>query len=213
MKGLRHGREEIVIRSELMRRLKKAIVVVGVALVTAVAAGGIGAAVALVLASRFFEGRIDADTFVGLTVHSQVLGEARTLRVHLPVEYEESSDLRYPLLLVLDGGSQDGHTNRTSDVLSRVGVGGPMIIVGIPAGDAGRSVDFLPPGEAYGSYGGRADEFLEFLASDAIPAVEREYATEPGPLIVGWSQGGLFVTYSLIQRPELFSARFALSPA
>ena len=43
-------------------------------------------------------------------LRSTVLGEQRRFLVRLPVGYEEDTRRAYPVVYVLDGSSQDGHT-------------------------------------------------------------------------------------------------------
>ena len=90
-------------------------------------------------------------------------------------------------------------------------LGEPMIVVGVVNGVAGRSVDFVPPQYADGP--ARADRFLEFLETEALPAIDRELRTTSDRVLSGYSLGGLFAIYSLVQRPDLFVGRFALSPS
>ena len=148
-----------------------------------------------------------------VTVESEVLREGRDLRVRLPSDYMVDPDRRYPVVLVLDGGWQQGHTVTTAEVLKRLDLAEPMIIVGVINGPAGRNADLVPPGFSVGGAEGRADRFLEFLATEALPELDRSFRTNSTRLLIGHSLGGLFVTYSLIERPDLFSGRFAFSPS
>lgn len=146
-----------------------------------------------------------------ITVESEVLRETRDLRVKLPDEYDAHPDRRYPVLLVLDGEWQLDHTDESSKTLRWLDLGDPMIVVGVVNGVAGRSVDFLPP--EYGTGPARADRFLEFLETEALPAIDRELRTTTDRVLSGYSLGGLFAIYTLVQRPDLFVGRFALSPS
>lgn len=60
---------------------------------------------------------------------------------------------------------------------------------------------------------GQANRFLEFIEAELIPHIDQNYRTSSTRLLAGNSRGGLFVVYSLIEAPALFSARFAFSPA
>ncbi|MDH4350351.1 MAG: alpha/beta hydrolase-fold protein [Gemmatimonadota bacterium] len=196
-----------------MSRLKIAALVVGVGLIAATAAGGIGAAVATALVTQLYSRQVQSEDFERIAVESELLGETRDLRVRVPVGYDADPEARYPVLLVLDGGSHDGHTAHVAEVLFRLGLGKQVIVVGVTNGVAGRSVDFTPPGDAYGPTVGRADRFLQFLDTEAMPAIDRRFRTNSSWMLAGNSLGALFVTYSLLQRPELFDARFAFSPS
>ena len=137
------------------------------------------------------------------TLRSSVLGEDREYFVHLPAGYATDTAARYPVLYVLDGTSQSGHTAETAALLARIGTIPPLIVVGVPSVDGEtRNRDYTPPymrldnDAATGPMGG-ADRFLAFLRDE----------------LAGWSRGGLFVVYSEIAASPLFDARIAHSPA
>lgn len=148
---------------------------------------------------------------------STVLGEERELVVHLPESYERDPTRRYPVLYVLDGMSQSAHTASSARLLARIGVMPEVLVVGLPSGEH-RARDYTPPfmsaGDDPNGPRGQADRFLQFLETELIPHVDRAYRTEPAErMLAGNSRGGLFVVYSLLERPDLFHARFAYSPA
>lgn len=158
----------------------------------------------------------EEDPFLQQAIDSRVLGEKRELMVYVPESYARDATRRYPVLYVLDGGSQAGHTAESARLLARIGVMPEAIIVGVPSSGENRARDYTPPymlADADGKEHGRADRFLTFLATELIPHVDRRYRTTPERMLAGWSRGGLFVVYSLLERPELFQARFAHSPA
>ena len=153
------------------------------------------------------------------TTRSVVLNEEREYTVLLPESYSSDRTRRYPVLYVLDGQSQAGHTAESAALMARIGVMPEVIIVGVSSmeGDR-RDRDYTPPDmlldtERAGGATGSGDRFLTFLRDEMIPGVERDYRTERPRMLAGWSRGGLFVTYSLLAAPALFDARFAHSPA
>jgi predicted alpha/beta superfamily hydrolase len=152
-------------------------------------------------------------------MRSAVLAEDREYLVHLPEGYEAGGTRRYPVLYVLDGGAQSGHTAESAALLARIGEIPPLIVVGVPSVDGDtRNRDYTPPDmrldtDAPGGPKGAADRFLLHLRSELIPRIEREYRTARPRMLAGWSRGGLFVVYSGMQAPGLFDARFAHSPA
>ena len=153
------------------------------------------------------------------TLRSTVLGEDRDYFVHLPEGYQEDSSTRYPVLYVLDGASQSGHTAESAGLLARIGTIPPLIVVGISSLDGDtRSRDYTPPEmrldtDAATGGMGAADRFLTFLQSELIDRIDRDYRTTRPRMLAGWSRGGLFVVYSELVAPALFDARFAHSPA
>jgi predicted alpha/beta superfamily hydrolase len=151
-------------------------------------------------------------------VQSKVLAEQRDVIVSLPESYRRHADRHYPVLYVLDGSSQSAHTAESARLLARIGVTPEIIVVGIPSSGENRQRDYTPPYMRAGADteqgpAGQADRFLRFLETELIPHVEQTYRTTSTRMLAGHSRGGLFVMYSLLERPDLFSARFAYSPA
>lgn len=149
-------------------------------------------------------------------LESNVLGETRSYIVHKPPGYDFSND-RYPVIILLDG---DGLTHGVSaivDSLANNGRSMQMIVVGIENTD--RQRDFTPPLTGAkpddlpeGNVGG-ADKFLSFIADELLPQIDRTYRTRPTRILIGHWYGGLFAVYSLFNRPDLFKAYIAVSPA
>lgn len=159
----------------------------------------------------------DGPPVVTEVVSSRVLSEERELMVNLPEGYQREPARRYPVLYVLDGSSHTSPTAESARLLARIGVMPEVIVVGLPSSSENRARDYTPPymradGEAGGPAGG-GDRFLRFIEAEVIPHVDRRYRTTATRMLAGNSRGGLFVVYSLVERPELFCARFAYSPA
>lgn len=155
-----------------------------------------------------------------VTVHLQsaVLVESRDVIVSLPESYPRDPSRRYPVLYVLDGSSQATHTAESARLLARIGVMPEILVVGVPSSSENRARDYTPPymrvdAEDEKAPAGEADRFLRFIETELIPRVERQYRTTPTRMLAGNSRGGVFVVYSLMERPDLFAARFAFSPA
>jgi predicted alpha/beta superfamily hydrolase len=60
---------------------------------------------------------------------------------------------------------------------------------------------------------GGADRFLEFLQTELIDRIEKDFRTARPRMLAGWSRSGLFVVYSQLVAPGLFDGRLAHSPA
>jgi len=172
------------------------------------------------LVTRYLVDRPDAVEGVAeQSLHSAVLKEDRPYLVRLPESYGRDRTRRYPVLYVLDGSSQDGHTAASAALMARIGVMPEVIVVGIPnVGGEGRQRDYTPPDmrqdiDRKDSPRGQADRFHAFLENDLIPRIEKDYRTARPRMLAGYSRGALFVVYSLLREPSLFDARFAHSPA
>ena len=185
----------------------------------ALIATGVVASLGSVFALRILED--EADQVGGLRgrLRSAALQEEREYLVHLPEGYEAGSTARYPVLYVLDGGSQVGHTAETASLLARIGVIPEIIVVGVPSVDSEvRNRDYTPPEmrldlDRQDGASGSAERFLYFLQDELIQRIEQDYRTTRPRMLSGWSRGGLFVVYSGIAAPSLFDGRFAHSPA
>ena len=155
---------------------------------------------------------------VEVKLDSKVLGETRTILVRTPASYARGSRA-YPVLYMTDGDRQIGHTAAIVDFLAREGRMPEVIIVGINNTD--RTRDLTPTrvermGEGQQGFrtptSGGADRFLDFIATELIPYVEKSYRTQPYRVFSGHSFGGLFAMHALLTRPSLFNAVIAASP-
>ena len=150
---------------------------------------------------------------------SEILQEDRPIIISLPIGYENNMDT-YPVLYLLDGLGNIKHQVGTVELLTESGIVPPMIIVAIESLD--RSRDLTPSKAGEDNYigtntvipqSGGAPEFLEFLEKELIPFVESNFRTHPFRLLEGHSFGGLFSTYALMNKPELFDAFIIQAPA
>jgi predicted alpha/beta superfamily hydrolase len=144
-------------------------------------------------------------------LHSKATGRAYVISVSLPDGYA-SGARRYHTLYVLDG--KNGFLLHTAfyrithdDSLA------PMIIVGIawkqanyfaPTND--RELDFTPTriGGIDSAYSGGAPHFARFLSEELFPFIEKRFRTDGDRGIIGYSFGGLFAAYALVEHPQLF---------
>ena len=150
---------------------------------------------------------------------SEILQEDRPIIISLPKGYKESKT-NYPVLYLLDGLAYIKHVVGTVELLTESGVIPPMIIVGIESLDRAR--DYTPSYAGKDGYAGPdtdipqsggAPKFLQFLEGELIPYVESNFRTHPYRLLEGHSFGGLFSTYALMNKPELFNAFIIQAPA
>jgi len=90
------------------------------------------------------------------------------------------------------------------------------IVVGLQNGGQDRALEYTPyPNAEYGT-GGRARDYVAFLADTVKPLVDATLPTLPGrehTTVAGSSLGGLVSLYALLERPEVFSAAGVFSPA
>jgi predicted alpha/beta superfamily hydrolase len=153
---------------------------------------------------------------VETTLHSTIMGEERRVLVHLPRHYALETAQKYPVMYVLDGTSQDQHTADKVSILSDAGLIPKAIVVGLPNTRGNRERDQTPPFMRRDvadekSALGAGDKFLSFIEKELIPYIESNYRTSGYRTLSGNSRGGLFVWYSLLEKPDLFQARFCYS--
>ena len=160
-------------------------------------------------------------TRLGETValRSEILDEMRTVYVSLPASYRQTQR-SYPVLYLLDGNwhfpvvaSQVRYLSecKASDIIAP-----ELIVVGIENVDRDR--DFTPThvpeykGMEFPT-SGEAPEFLQFLTRELIPFIDETYRTVDHRVLGGWSFGGLFTIYALLENPGLFNAYLGISPS
>lgn len=135
------------------------------------------------------------------TVHSTILNEDRPLLISLPESYDRTT-VRYPVLYVLDGGSNFLHATASARWLAAARNRAPeMIVVAIP--NTNRNRDMSPDAGAV--------VFERVLAEEIIPWVDANYRAAPERVVAGHSRSGQFVVHALLHRPELFQGYIALS--
>ena len=159
---------------------------------------------------------LDAGNKVQTNIHSTILNEERSVIIHLPRNYSKDTAQKYPVMYVLDGTSQDDHTADKMTVLSDAGLVPAALVVGLPNTRGNRERDQTPPfmrrtvDDEKSPYGA-GDKFLSFIESELIPFIDSNYRTTGYRMLSGNSRGGLFVLYSLLEKPSLFQARFCYS--
>jgi predicted alpha/beta superfamily hydrolase len=159
---------------------------------------------------------IESSNIIQTNIHSTILGEDRSVIIHLPRNYSKDTTQKHPVMYVLDGTSQDGHTADKITVLSDAGLVPAAIVVGLPNTRGNRERDQTPPFmrrnvEDEKSPYGAGDKFLSFIEKELIPFIDSKYRTSGYRTLSGNSRGGLFVLYSLLEKPSLFQARFCYS--
>ena len=152
---------------------------------------------------------------VAVQLESKVMSERRNILVRTPDSYARGSRA-YPVLYLTDGDRQIAHTAAVVDFLAREGRMPEVIVVGISNTD--RTRDLTPTkvermGEGFATpTSGGADRFLDFIATEVIPYVEKNYRTQPYRVFAGHSFGGLFAMHAFFTRPALFNGVIAVSP-
>ncbi len=149
------------------------------------------------------------------TFKSTVLNEERSVVVQLPKSYQTNPDKVYPVIYRLDGAGNIPLASAVIERLQNDNRAPEVIIVAIE--NTSRLRDMYPtvnkePQGPVGEGGGAA-KFLAFFEQELIPLVNKNYRTHDYKVIAGASAGGVFALYALQDKPELFQAHIAYSPA
>ena len=155
-----------------------------------------------------------------LSVKSAHLKETRTLNIYLPPSYEADKTRQFPVIYLLDGSADEDfiHVAGIVQFLSFpwIGILPDSIVVGIANVD--RKRDFTYPSqlaidnEEFPTSGGAA-AFLQFIEQELTPLISNNYRVSGHRTLIGQSLGGLFATYALFEKPDLFSQYIIVSPS
>jgi predicted alpha/beta superfamily hydrolase len=156
-----------------------------------------------------------ADLRSSRTLSSAILSENREITVYLPDTYQSEKSKHYPVLFILDG---EINGDLAAGMFRRMAVSegsNEHIVIAIHSTD--RLRDYAPtinndPRGPVGK-GGGGDKFLDFLETELIPDVNKQFRTLNQRVLAGHSIAGLLVLHSFHTRPNLFQAHLAFSPA
>jgi predicted alpha/beta superfamily hydrolase len=128
-------------------------------------------------------------------IHSKVLDEDRTLLIRLPEDYGKS-DKKYPVLYKLDGnkGSFLQAYSAAYYLFDMTDSVPDPIIIGIENTDRNRD---MGPDQ-------KADNFIQFIKTELIPFIDKNYRTNGFRIICGQSLSSIFALYSFLEQPSLF---------
>jgi len=152
-------------------------------------------------------------------IHSNVLGEDRTIQIFLPAGFKAGSTDRYDVIYVLDGEMLVRFFPPVRSFAEENDLIPPVIIVGVDnlywydKGLDSRDRDLLPARVAGSPLSGGADRFLQFLSTELIPYVDKVYPTTGRNSLFGHSYAGMFALYAFLTRPAAFDHYIASDPA
>ena len=136
------------------------------------------------------------------TIKSKVLNSDRLLFIYLPNNYDKDITKSYPVHYLTDAPTT---SNIYFDLLrlhSLMNYVPQSIVVGLSSNN--RNYNLYPEKGA--------EKYLQFIKSEVIPYIDKNYRTNPFKVVAGHSLGGDFVIYSMLKEPSLFNAYIAGSP-
>lgn len=152
------------------------------------------------------------------TLHSEILGEDRTLNIYLPEDYDRN--LKYPVIYLLDGSADEDFIHIVGlvqyNTFSWVDRIPKSIVVGIA--NTNRKLNFTSVSNRESDKklvpnNGGSNQFIAFIEKELQPFVEKRYSTSNAKTIIGQSLGGLLATEILFTKPELFNRYIIISPS
>lgn len=154
------------------------------------------------------------------TIHSQILGEERTVWIHVPDDGRRSRK-KYPVLYLMDGDLHFKSVVGLMHQLSSVNgnhVCPKMIVVAIL--NTNRYRDLTPTkyivkdsSDTSAPETGNGEAFTRFIGEELIPFVDKTYPTTTERTLVGHSLGGLMVINTLARHGELFDKYISIDPS
>jgi predicted alpha/beta superfamily hydrolase len=152
-------------------------------------------------------------------IHSEIIGEDKEYWVHLPMDYEKSSE-KYPVMYITDGDEHFFLAAGITQFMSSQYITPELIVVAIFHKDRNHDLTpthcstYLNGVESDGAkVSGGGEKLLEFIEKELVAQIESNYRTAPYRILAGHSLGGLFCVYSYLSRSDLFNAFIAMDPA
>jgi predicted alpha/beta superfamily hydrolase len=168
-------------------------------------------------------------------VASETTGEVYQISVGLPRSYFSDSATTFPVVYMLDANIEFEAVVGLARLMQLGGVIPEFAVVGIGYPLEGNYGDGLgefgkrrardltsTTDERYGQIiaegfnvdgpveTGGSEQFLDFVADELLPLVERQYRLDPDDrALLGHSAGGHFALYALLRQPQLFK-RYAI---
>lgn len=146
-------------------------------------------------------------------IASRYFEEERTIKVHLPKNYDEK--VKLPVIYILDAQWNPYFilTSSSIDYLTEIRELPKSIIIGINLVNRQYELTPAPVNEDWKmpSLGG-AQNLENHLLKEVIPLIDSLYKVHPFRTVIGHSLGGTFALNSLVDNPTLFNAVIAISP-
>jgi hypothetical protein len=139
-----------------------------------------------------------------LELNSSIVGETRKILLYAP----DNKMQKIPLIIVFDGESLFTpvvSAVRFMNYSSEIPQMPEAVVVGITNTDRMRD---MPIPQQFGEKG--EENFRRFLIEELVPFVKNKYPLNGHIIVIGHSQGGLFVSYLLSKSPEYFPWALAL---
>ena len=135
------------------------------------------------------------------SIDSDILEESRQIQVYLPPGYTET-DVKYPVLYLLDGQLFFNSAVSLSNKFKQSRLAPEFIIVGITTSYPQR----------FGHFSNGKDKFIEFMKTELLPYVERNFRINGERLLFGWEYAGSLGYNIMLENSIPFNAYILASP-
>jgi predicted alpha/beta superfamily hydrolase len=143
-------------------------------------------------------------------IRSSKLNTVRQLKIKLPKDYDPSSDLKYPLIIVFDGDYLFEPITGQVDFQTYFDDMPSAIVVGVVQGSDRRYDGYCD--EVTGLPKESGLRFHDFVAEELIPYLDDKYNTSLFRVAVGHDLMGNFINSYLFKEDPLFNAYVCISP-
>jgi predicted alpha/beta superfamily hydrolase len=143
-------------------------------------------------------------------IKSSRLNSTRQLKIKLPKNYDPSSEIKYPLIIVFDGDYLFEPVAGQVDFQTYFDDMPGSIIVGVVQGNERRWDGYCD--EVTGLPRESGLRFHEFVADELIPYLDARYNTSKFRVAVGHDLMGNFINSYLFKEDPLFQAYVCISP-
>ena len=156
-------------------------------------------------------------------INSKILGEERTVYIRTPSKMRANET--FPVMYIMDGEAFTEMASGQVQYLSEsYKIIPSMIVVAIENTDRTRDLtpthyNIGPDGKpdtsanAFGKNSGGGEKFIQFIKTELMPFIEKQYPVSPYKILAGHSLGGLMAVYCMAEHPEYFNAYIAMSPS
>lgn len=143
-------------------------------------------------------------------INSSKLNAVRKLKIKLPKNYDPSSEIKYPLIIVFDGDYLFEPIAGQVDFQTYFDDMPSSIIVGVVQGSERRYDGYCD--EVTGLPKESGLRFHDFVAEELIPYLDNRYNTSKFRVAVGHDLMGNFINSYLFKEDPLFNAYVCISP-
>jgi uncharacterized protein len=145
-------------------------------------------------------------------VESRKLGETRSISIALPEYYNEDKNKTYPLIVLLDGDYLLAPFEGTLQYANYWDDLPEAIIVAIDEGEKGQREEDTQVSELTNMPIGSGDQFYQFVATELLPYIEKNYRVSPFKVVAGHDVTAGFINFFLYKDNPVFNGYICFSP-